>query len=68
MWHYKAAEDPEDVRPIIEPELICTSEVSSGVTDICFLDDHRLVAGLENGTVELLQYSALSEVSDYLCG
>lgn len=62
MWHYKDREGPEDTRPIIEPELICTSVVGAGVTDLCFLDERSLVTSLESGGVILLRYSTLTEV------
>lgn len=58
MWQYREREGPEDTRSIIEPELICTHPVGAGVTDLCFLDERRLAASLENGGVVLLQYLA----------
>lgn len=56
MWNFRVRGGPEDTRPIIEPELIVTSPMVAGVTDLCFLDERSLVASLENGGVVMLQY------------
>lgn len=66
MWQFRDREGPEDTRVIIEPELITKSEVRSGVTDLCFLDERTLVASLENGGVTLLQYLTFTKVSKIL--
>ena len=63
MWSFRDWEGPEDARTIVEPELICRSSVGAGVTDLCFLDEWSFIAGLENGSVVLFQYSASTEVS-----
>lgn len=63
MWSFKGRGGPEDVRTIIEPELICQRGMKAGVTDLCFLDERSLVASLENGGVVMLQCAYSAEVS-----
>ncbi len=63
MWNFRDREGPEDTRALIEPELLCERSVGSGVTDLSFLDEWNVAAGLENGSVVLLQYSDSSRVS-----
>lgn len=64
MWHFEGS---DGARPITEPELICAEPVGAGVTDLCFLDERSLIAGLENGGVVLLQYWTSSKVTLRAC-
>ena len=41
---------------------MCGSEVRSDVTDLCFLDERRLVASFSNGCVALFKYQDLQKV------
>lgn len=56
LWQFKDREGLDDSRVIVEPELICESNVNAGVTDLCFLDEQHILASLENGEVVMLQY------------
>ncbi len=62
MWRFKdREEEPEYTRSMTEPELIdpklvCEYDLSSGLTDLCFLDERYMVASLKDGVVVLLEF------------
>lgn len=66
MWSFIGRGGAEDQRAIIEPELLCKRAMCAAVTDLCFLDERSLVAGLENGGVVVLRCSDPAEVSIYI--
>ena len=61
MWTLTNEEEEEEDGGL-EPVLNCGHDVPADVTDLCFIDEHFLVASLRDGSVIMLKHFTNAKV------